>query len=139
MAGNWPQVFANINSVPQIVVDQNHANSLGPDWRRLDFTPYLHILPGLALITLSPTQNLHSNAAGSGSFTVTLTGSGINNTWTAQVNTAGSEWLTITSPTSPQTANGPVNYTFTANKYPRTRTATINVNDQAFAVTQAAG
>jgi hypothetical protein len=83
-------------------------------------------------VSLSPTGAIPPAAGGSNSFQVTMTGEG---TWTA---TGGAPWLTIDSPTGPQTQSGDVNYTVDANDGPGTRAGDIQVNTETFTVTQAA-
>lgn len=135
---NWPQVWANINFPPQIVVSQAQADALGSGWRRLDFTPYLQMLPGTAAVTVSPQQAVYTNAAGGGSFTVTITNAGVSNSWIAEFGDSNDgSWITITAPTTPQTANGSVTYTVNQNNSSNPRTGHINVNNQRFEIRQA--
>jgi len=93
--------------------------------------------PPVPPVTLSPTSAAPDATASSASFTVTMTGPGISGTWTVDKDAAAT-WLTVDSPTTPQTADGPVNYSVTANTG-AARSANIYVNGQTFTVTQAAG
>ncbi len=88
---------------------------------------------GQCTYSLSPTSNSFTAAAGTGSFNVTA-GSGCS--WTAASN--NTSWLTVTSGSS-GTGNGSVNYSVTANTTSASRSATINVANKTFTVTQAAG
>ena len=137
MSNNWPQVWANVNFVPRIIVSQQDANALGPEWRRLDMTLYLQTVPGTAAVTLSAAQGQFASAGGSGSTNVTVTNAGTSGTWIAELANAGDTWITITSPTTPQTAAGSVNYTVATNTGNKQRTGYINVNNQRYAVIQA--
>lgn len=135
---NWPQVWANINFVPQIIVNQAHADALGANWRRLDFTPYLQFLPGTAAVTISPAAASYSAAANSGSFTVTITNAGTSNSWIAELgDSIDATWITITAPLTPQTGNGSVTYNIAKSWFSQPRTGHINVNNQRFEIRQA--
>jgi len=73
-------------------------------------------------------------AGGSGTFHVTITGIGLENTWTAEKDSAA-DWLTF-SPDMPQPADGDVTYTAAPNLGAE-RSANIYVNGKTFAITQA--
>lgn len=84
-----------------------------------------------ATVSLSPASDSMTKSAETSNFTVTQTGTG---TWSA---TSGAAWLTVVSPTTPQSASGSVTYAVTANTTGTSRNANITVNDKTFAVTQA--
>jgi hypothetical protein len=67
-------------------------------------------------------------------FQVTVVGHGVADTWTVEKNPAAA-WLTIESPTDPQTESGPVNYSVTLNTG-TDRTTDLTVNGETFTVTQ---
>ena len=88
-----------------------------------------------ATVTLVPVSNLTETAAG-GSATVAVTSTDPNS-WFA---TSDSSWLTVTSPTAPQQGNGSVAYSVAASVAPTpARTGHIQIGNQSFIVTQAAG
>jgi hypothetical protein len=89
-------------------------------------------VPDEAPVSLSPTGAIPPAAGGADLFRVTMTGTG---TWTA---TSDSAWLTLDSPSGPQTQSGDVHYTVAPNLGPGTRAGDINVNSETFTVTQAA-
>jgi hypothetical protein len=84
-----------------------------------------------AVVSLSPTGAIPDATGGSDLFRVTMTGTG---TWTAS---GGTAWLTIDSPTVPQTQSGDVHYTVAPNLDAGVRAGDINVNSESFTVTQA--
>jgi hypothetical protein len=84
-----------------------------------------------AVVSLSPTGAIPNASGGSDLFRVMITGTG---TWTA---TSGTAWLTIDSPTAPQTQSGDVHYTVDPNSDTGVRAGDINVNSESFTVTQA--
>jgi hypothetical protein len=84
-----------------------------------------------AVVSLSPTGAIPNANGGSDLFRVTMTGTG---TWTAS---GGTAWLTIDSPTAPQTQSGDVHYTVGPNLDAGVRAGDINVNSESFTVTQA--
>ncbi len=90
--------------------------------------------PGTAPVTLTPTSDSMGAIAETSSFQVTSPGPG---TWSAVVD-PGKTWLTVVSPTAPQTGDGTVTYAVAANTG-ASRTANITVNGKTFAVTQSAG
>ncbi|HEY1896735.1 MAG TPA: BACON domain-containing protein [Terracidiphilus sp.] len=83
-------------------------------------------------VSLSPTGAIPAAAGGSDLFRVNMTGEGM---WAATTDTP---WITIDSPTTPQTQSGDVHYTVAPNFDPAVRAADITVNSEAFTVTQAA-
>lgn len=89
---------------------------------------------GPLVVTVTPAGDSLGSAAETSSFQVTVSGTG---TWTA-VADAAATWLTVVSPTVPQSAGGAVTFAVSANTGVA-RTANITVNDQIFAVSQAAG
>lgn len=93
-------------------------------------------LPAQPTVSLNPSSATPDAAGGTASFTVTITGPGVSGTWTA-VADAGAAWLTIVSPTDPQTVSGDVQYAVEANTDPTPRSADITVNLASFTVTQA--
>jgi hypothetical protein len=94
-------------------------------------------IPAVPTVTLSPTSDTLTSGAETASFRVTMTGPGVSGTWTATEEGSVS-WLSIVSPTAPQSVDGDVTYAVTANAG-ALRTATINVNGKTFTVTQSAG
>ncbi len=88
--------------------------------------------PGSVLVTLNPTSDSMSSVAETASFQVTAAGPG---TWTAVSNAV---WLTVVTPTAPQSGDGTVTYSVSAN-VGTMRTGTITVADKTFTVTQSAG
>jgi hypothetical protein len=84
-------------------------------------------------VSLSPTGAIPNANGGADLFRVTMDGEGM---WAA---TTGTTWLTIDSPTVPQTQSGDVHYTVAPNLDPGTRSGDIQVNSEVFTVTQAAG
>jgi len=86
-------------------------------------------------VTLSPTSASPAIGGGAGSFTVTVTGYGVSGTWFWDKD-ASAAWLTVTSPLTPQTASGTLNYNVAANGGVA-RSANIYVNGKTFTVNQA--
>jgi hypothetical protein len=74
------------------------------------------------------------SAAETSTFHVAMTGPGTSRTWTATPD-AAAPWLTIVSPTAPQSVDGDVTYAVTEN-LGESRTGNITVNGKTFAVTQ---
>lgn len=89
-------------------------------------------VPPEAVVSISPTGSIPPAAGGSNFFQVTMTGEG---TWSA---TTGTPWITIDSPTDPQTQSGDVHYSVDSNPGPGVRAGEIQVNSEIFTVTQAA-
>lgn len=85
--------------------------------------------PDTCSLTISSTGKTFPAAGGTGSFSVT-SGSGCS--WTAT--SSDSSWLHVTSGSS--SAGNAVDYSVDQNTGTSTRTATINVGDQTFTVTQ---
>ena len=92
------------------------------------------LIPEVPAVELNPTSASVAPAGGSGSFDVTMTGPGISGTWTAEKD-ATATWLTINSPTVPQSTDGSVNYSASPNAGSQ-RTAHIYVNGKTFTITQ---
>jgi hypothetical protein len=82
-------------------------------------------------VSLSPSGAILPADGVADLFRVMVTGTG---TWTA---TAGAAWLTIDSPTTPQSQSGDVHYTVAPNSDPSVRSGDIHVNSETFTVTQA--
>lgn len=86
-------------------------------------------------VHLTPTSAAPTNAGGSATFAVAKDQVGGPGTW---LPSSDASWLTITSPTVAQTADGNVSYTTSANASGVARVGHIYVNGQTFTVTQAA-
>lgn len=91
-----------------------------------------------AVVTLVPVNDLTEPAAGTGgtpkSIAVTSTDP---NPWNP---TSDSAWITVVSPTTPTTGNGTVTYNVTAQTTGAPiRTGHIQIGNQSFTITQAAG
>jgi hypothetical protein len=92
------------------------------------------VVPGdLATVSIAPTSDSVAATAETSSFSVTITDPG---SWTAVSNVPS--WLSVVSPTTPQTVDGDVTYATTANTG-AARTATITVNTRTFTVVQSQG
>jgi hypothetical protein len=87
---------------------------------------------GKATITLYPTQANATAAGGSGSVNVTITAPG---TWTA---VSDQPWLTVVSPTGPQTADVQIIYQVAQNPTGVARVAYITVNNAKLTLNQTA-
>ena len=85
-------------------------------------------------VYLTPTSKSMTAAAGAGTFDVTINGAGYSGTWTVTPD----EGVTVISPTTPQSENGPVNFTVEENTGPA-RVYEIWVNGKPFTINQAAG
>ena len=94
-------------------------------------------LPEVPPVTISPTSAAPAAAGGPGTFDVTITGEGQSGTWTVDKD-ASALWLTVVSPTTPQSTDGTVDYDVAENLGVQ-RTANMYVNGKTFAVTQDAG
>jgi len=129
--GSYPRLMYNINLPPQLVRDAEQESEMGDAWVPLNVAP----LPDVPTVALNPTSDSVAATAETASFHVTITGPGISGTWTAEET---SPWLTIVSPTAPQSVDGDVTYAASANAGAM-RTADITVNGKAFTVTQSAG
>jgi hypothetical protein len=129
--GSYPRLMYNINLPPQLVRDAEQQSEMGDAWRALNVAP----LPDVPTVALNPTSDTVAATAETASFHVTITGPGISGTWTAEET---SPWLTIVSPTTPQSVDGDVTYAASANAG-AVRTADITVNGKVFTVTQSAG
>jgi len=126
----YPKLMYNVNLPPLIVRDADNENALGEAWRQLN----VGVIPEVAPVTIDPETADVLAAGGSGTFHVTITGIGLENTWTAEKDSAA-DWLTF-SPDMPQPADGDVTYTAAPNLGAE-RSANIYVNGKTFAITQA--
>ena len=125
--GSYPKLLYNINLPPVLVHTAEEEKNMGANWRPV-------IFPGSGeLITLTPASDSLASTGETASFHVTSA----SGTWTA-VSDPAAPWLTVVSPTTPQTGDGDVAYAVEANIGPE-RVGGITVNDQMFTVTQAAG
>ena len=87
-------------------------------------------------VTVTPASASPTAAGGAASFTVTVTGSS-GGAWFPSTT---SSWISITSPTTAQTASGSVSYTVAAQEAGApSRTGKIRLAGQDFTITQAAG
>jgi hypothetical protein len=92
-------------------------------------------LPDVPPVTISPTSASALAAGSTGSrFDVTITGPGISGTWTVDKD-ASALWLTLVSPTTPQSTDGSVTYDVAEN-LGVLREAHFYVNGKTFTVTQ---
>jgi hypothetical protein len=133
----YPKLMYNVNLPPMLVRDAAAAASIGSSWQPVDLTPPEEgPEPDVPPVEISPESAAPAAAGGPGSFSVTMTGSGTSGTWTVDKD-AGATWLTVDSPTTPQSADGTVMYTVAANTG-ASRTGNIYVNGKTFTVTQAA-
>lgn len=133
---SWPRLMYNVNLPPVLARDEAAAQAMGSSWRPVDLTPPEEgELPDVPPVDIAPTSQSTPAAGGPYSFTVTITGAGTSGTWTA-TSDAVATWLTIDSPTTPQTVDGEVDYTVSAN-IGAARTANIYVNGKTFTVNQA--
>jgi|SRR5215471_7793176 len=139
----YPKLFFNVNSPPLVIISPEQESTLTEDWR--DFTlaaskvidtRTLMNPPDVPPVMLSPQGATVPAAGGTGNFTVTITGTGVSNTWTATKDSTAT-WLTFI-PVTPQSASGTVNYTVDPNAG-AARTANIYVNGKVFQVNQDAG
>jgi hypothetical protein len=132
----YPKLMYNVNLPPILARDAAFAAALGSSWRPVDLTPPEEgPLPDVPPVEIAPTSQSTPAAGGPYSFTVTITGAGTSGEWTA-TSDAVATWLTIDSPTTPQTVDGSVNYTVAANTG-AVRTGNIYVNGQTHTVNQA--
>jgi len=129
--GAYPKLFYNVNLPPVVVRDLEAEDKLGDAWRALNVVP----LPDVPTVALNPTGDSVGATTETTIFHVTITGPGISGTWTAETAAA---WITIVSPTTPQSVDGDVTYAVAANTG-TVRMADINVNGKVFTVTQSAG
>jgi hypothetical protein len=138
-AEGYPQLWANVNSPPVVIHQPDQAQQLGSAWRRIDLTPFLPPtgppLPDVPPVTLSPTSASVADVGGQAQFTVTVTGEGTSGTWTVDKDSSA-DWLTVVSPTEPQTESGDVLANVASNTG-AARSAGIYVNGKTFTVTQA--
>jgi hypothetical protein len=94
------------------------------------------LLPDVPSVTISPTSEELAAEGGEGSFGVSITGPGQSGTWTVDKDGVAT-WLTLVSPTTPQTEDGTVTYTVDANEG-EARRANFYVNGKTFTVSQLA-
>ena len=125
----YPKLMYNVNLPPLIVRDADNENALGEAWRQLN----VGVIPEVAPVTIDPETADVAAAGGSGTFHVTITGIGLENTWTATKDSSA-DWRTFT-PDTPQPADGDVTYTAAAN-LDVARTANIYVNGKTFVINQ---
>lgn len=130
----YPKIMANVNLLPVIVNGPEDEAALGDSWIEY-IPPELNPIPDVPPVTLDPTSASPTAFGGNGSFTVTMTGAGESASWTAEKD-ASADWLTINSPTGPQTADGTVYYSVAMNTGPA-RSAAIYVNGKTFTIAQA--
>src|SRR4030095_5237850 len=128
----YPKIFYDVNSPPRLITNYAQIAQLGSAWRELDVT---FLLPDAPRVALEPQSAKFTEATGVGSFAVIITGAGNSGNWTVTKD-AVAEWLTIVSPTAPQTVDGPVNYTVSKNTG-AARMAAMYVNGKTFTVAQA--
>ena len=124
-------MFSPDGEMKSVANAEEEAALAGEGWT--DTPP---VIPDVAPVTLDPTGASFPAAGGDGSFTVTMTGPGISNTWTVDKQSEAT-WLTITAPPedTPQSADGTVNYTVTENTN-SARTGAFYVNGKTFTVDQ---
>jgi hypothetical protein len=91
-------------------------------------------LPDVPPVTISPTFATVAALGGTGILTVTITGEGTSGTWTVDKDSTAT-WLTVTSPTTPQSSSGPINYDVSPNLGVE-RVAHLYINGKTFTVTQ---
>ena len=127
--GSYPKLMYNVNLPPVIVRDEAAEAAMGEAWRTLNVS-----VPDVPPVSLSPESATAPITGGAASFLVTITGVGASGTWTVDKD-AVDTWLTIVSPTTPQSDDGSVNYNVTANAGAE-RTGNIYVNGKTFTVTQ---
>jgi len=128
----YPKIKFGPNGEVRNVANPEEEAALGAGWS--DTAP---TLPDVAPVTLSPESVAVPAAGGAGSFTVTMTGQGVLNSWTVDPESAAT-WLHLVSPPAhtPQTANGTVSYTADENTN-ALRAGHFYINGKTFAVDQA--
>jgi hypothetical protein len=133
--GAYPKLLYNINLPPVLVHTAEQEHNMGANWRPVNLLlPEPPADPDVAPVTIDPTSAALPAAAGSGTFSVTIDGPGIDPNWTASKD-AAADWLTI-SPETPQAIDGDVTYTVTEN-LGGARAANVYVNGKTFAINQA--
>jgi Bacteriophage lambda head decoration protein D/Putative binding domain, N-terminal len=90
-------------------------------------------MPDVPSVTISPTSANVAATGGNGSIAVTITAPGASGTWTVDKDSTAT-WLTYT-PTAPQSANGTITYTATANTG-AARVGRFYINGKTFTVNQ---
>lgn len=126
----YPKIKFGPNGEVKSVANPEEEAALGAGWS--DTAP---TLPDVPPVTLDPTSATVPAAGGSGTFTVTMTGPGVSNAWTVDKQSEAT-WLTIVSPTGPQTVSGTVSYTAAENTN-AARTGDMYINGKTFTVDQA--
>jgi hypothetical protein len=91
-------------------------------------------IPDVPPVTINPTSANVATTGSTGNFSVTITGYGTSRNW-MPTKDATADWITINSPTTPQYADGDVDYTVAPNAGAQ-RAANIYVNGKTFAITQ---
>ena len=129
--GTYPKLLYNVNLPPQVVRDAQQEGEMGDAWRVLNVAP----LPDVPTVALNPTSDSVGATPESTKFHVTITSPGVSGTWTVEKDMA---WVTIVSPTTPQSVDGDVTYAVAANTGAM-RTGHIDVNGKTFTITQSAG
>src|SRR5262245_13668697 len=132
-AGAYPKIFYNVNLAPVVARNASQHAALGGAGRLHDAP-----IPAVPAGSLNPENASQLAPAGTGSFHCTITGYGQTQIWTAEVEPDAASWLTIDSPTSQQTADGDVKYSFPVNPG-QARAGNINVNGKLFFVVQQMG
>ena len=132
-AGSYPKLLYNINLPPVLVSTAQQEKDMGANWRPVNLLAPDAPVPDVAPVTIDPTSASVAAAGGSGSFSVTIDGAAVDPAWTATKD-AVADWLTFT-PDTPQTVDGDVTYTVTANSG-AARTANIYVNGKTFVINQ---
>lgn len=132
---NYPKLYANPNVWPVIVHNPGELAALGGDWRQFDLTPFLPPTTAVRLEPLSAT--IPAIGSFGETFSVFITTPGQDPTWMPEKD-ASATWLTILSPTVPQTADGSVTYQVAPNAG-AARSANIYVNGKTFPIDQEAG
>ena len=95
-------------------------------------------LPDVPPVAISPTSATALAAGETGkTFDVAITGEGVSGTWTVEVE-ASALWITVVSPTTPQSTDGRVDYDVAENLGVQ-RSGDMTVNGETFTVTQDAG
>jgi hypothetical protein len=96
---------------------------------------FVSTMPDIPGVAINPTSaQVATGGIVGGTFSVTITSPGLSGTWIASKD-AIAIWLTITSPTAPQTVDGSVTYNVAAN-VGGPRNANIYVNGKTFVIAQ---
>jgi Putative binding domain, N-terminal len=94
-------------------------------------------LPDVPPVDIDPADASFDAAGGNGTIQVTVTGEGQSGTWTVDKDSEDT-WLTLVSPTTPQTDSGAVIYTAAANESGSERTGHFYINGKTHTVVQSA-